>query len=146
MSVHIKNLEADPFADSFSHPLDERPYRMVVFSGFDQNHAPVYWVAGTTSAVMNAKNALSAAIKLHEGNCFFCSKTAKLTIDHAIPLSRGGTDALSNLLVSCESGNKKKGAKPIEKHDSLAARRWLKAVMAQNRQRLDRINGVSTSP
>jgi hypothetical protein len=85
MSVHIKNLEADPFADSFSHPLDERPYRMVVFSGFDRNHAPVYWVAGTTSAVMNAKNALSAAIKLHEGNCFFCSKTAKLTIDHAIP-------------------------------------------------------------
>jgi HNH endonuclease len=141
MTVHVKNLEADPYADSFSHPLDERPYRMVVFSGFDQNHVPVYWVAGTSNAVMNAKNALSAAIKHHEGHCFFCAKTDKLTIDHAIPISRGGTDALSNLLVSCEPCNKKKSAKPIETHDPVAARRWLKAIMAQNRQRLDRING-----
>jgi hypothetical protein len=140
MSLFVKNLEADPFADSFSHPLDERPYRMIVFSGFDQNYTPVYWVVGTTNAVMNAKNALKEAIKQHEGNCFFCGKTAKLTVDHATPQSRGGTDALSNLLVSCEPCNKKKGAKPIEKHDPVAARRWFKAVVAQNRRQLDRIN------
>jgi HNH endonuclease len=143
MSLAVKNLEADPFADAFSHPLDERPYRMVVFSGFDQNHTPVYWVAGTTKAVMNAKNALKEAIEIHEGNCFFCGKNAKLNVDHVIPTSRGGTDALSNLLVSCEPCNKKKAAKPIEKHDATAARRWFKAVAAQSRRQLDRANGTA---
>ena len=140
MSLAVKNLEADPFADSFSHPLDERPYRMVVFSGFDHNSAPVYWVAGTTRAVMNARNALKEAILIHEGSCFFCGKTAKLTVDHVVPVCRGGSDALSNLLVSCEPCNKQKAATPIEKHNAVAARRWFKAVVAQSRRQLDRIN------
>ncbi len=139
MSLQVKNFEVDPFVDSFSHPLDERPYRMVVFSGFDQNHVPVYWVAGTTNAVLNAKNALSGAVKLHGGNCFFCAKDEKLTIDHVIPTSRGGDEGLANLLVSCEPCNKKKAAKAIERFDAKAARRWLTAVMQQNRRRIDRI-------
>jgi 5-methylcytosine-specific restriction endonuclease McrA len=50
--------------------------------------------------------------------CLWCSK--KLTpksfcLDHSIPLSRGGTFALSNLSVPCSSCNGKKGnLKPDE--------------------------------
>ena len=139
MSLHVKDFEVDPFVDSFSHPLDERPYRMVVFSGFDQNNAPVYWVAGTTDSVANAKNALSSAVKLYGGNCFFCAKTEKLTIDHVIPQSRGGAETLTNLIVSCDPCNKRKNARAIERFDPKAARRWLTAVLQQNRRRIDRI-------
>ena len=38
-----------------------------------------------------------------------CSVTRDLTIDHVVPLSRGGTDEVSNLCFLCRSHNSKKG-------------------------------------
>jgi len=40
-----------------------------------------------------------------------CSIDENLTIDHIIPLSRGGTDELSNLRFLCKSHNSQKGDK-----------------------------------
>jgi hypothetical protein len=40
-----------------------------------------------------------------------CGQTTELTIDHIVPLSRGGTDELSNLRFLCPSHNSSKGDK-----------------------------------
>lgn len=42
--------------------------------------------------------------------CGYSPRTAKhLQIDHVIPVSRGGTDALDNLVVACGRCNRSKG-------------------------------------
>jgi len=50
--------------------------------------------------------------------CFYCGVQGKLTIDHDVPLSRGGTDYIDNILPACRScnsrKNKKTGAEFIE--------------------------------
>jgi hypothetical protein len=43
--------------------------------------------------------------------CVFCKTEKKITIDHIIPLSKGGTNDLSNLQFLCHSCNSKKSAK-----------------------------------
>lgn len=41
--------------------------------------------------------------------CIACGATKELTLDHRIPISRGGTNADSNLQTMCVSCNKAKG-------------------------------------
>ena len=53
--------------------------------------------------------------------CTYCGKTlntaldpaANPTVDHIVPSSRGGTAALSNLVLACRSCNSSKGARSI---------------------------------
>lgn len=46
--------------------------------------------------------------------CQYCGATRKLTIDHVIPKSKGGSDDWDNLVVACSSCNIKKGDKYLE--------------------------------
>lgn len=46
-----------------------------------------------------------------EWRCRFCGTEERLSIDHIVPLSRGGTNDLDNLQTLCRSCNSKKGAK-----------------------------------
>jgi len=61
-----------------------------------------------------------------EVKCAYCDKVGKvimtnnswvqfagLTIDHKIPLSKGGPDTADNIVLSCKSCNSKKGAKSL---------------------------------
>jgi 5-methylcytosine-specific restriction endonuclease McrA len=41
--------------------------------------------------------------------CFNCGSTNRLTIDHIIPLSRGGTHSIGNLMTLCSQCNFSKG-------------------------------------
>lgn len=56
--------------------------------------------------------------KLNIGECSYCEnkfEKEELTMDHIVPLSRGGTSAKSNIVVSCkECNNKKKYLTPAE--------------------------------
>ncbi len=49
--------------------------------------------------------------KLSRGICHYCgheTKPAQLTMDHVVPLSRGGRSSKSNLVASCKDCNTKK--------------------------------------
>lgn len=46
----------------------------------------------------------------HKGKCVYCGSTDTIQIDHVRPVSRGGSDDITNLVPACQSCNKAKGA------------------------------------
>ena len=56
--------------------------------------------------------------KLQQGVCHYCGKkvgAANLTMDHVIPVSRGGTSTKGNVVPCCKDcNNAKKSATPAE--------------------------------
>jgi 5-methylcytosine-specific restriction protein A len=60
-------------------------------------------------------NRLSRALRLG-GQCLACGTRTDLTVDHLIPLSMGGTHALTNLRVLCRSCHASIGAKSASPH------------------------------
>ena len=48
---------------------------------------------------------------VHTGKCHYCGKTfdpQELTMDHVVPLSRGGASTKGNIVASCKSCNNDK--------------------------------------
>ncbi|MFC1863975.1 HNH endonuclease [Thermodesulfobacteriota bacterium] len=56
--------------------------------------------------------------KTREGKCYYCNREVgkpELTMDHIVPLSRGGKSKKGNIVPACkECNNKKKYLLPIE--------------------------------
>ena len=56
--------------------------------------------------------------QIGSGTCYYCHEKFKqegLTMDHIVPIIRGGTSAKSNIVVSCKACNsKKKYFTPVE--------------------------------
>lgn len=46
--------------------------------------------------------------------CEYCGSTEKLTLDHIIPVSRGGPNTLENVTIACKSCNSSKNNKTLE--------------------------------
>lgn len=49
--------------------------------------------------------------KLNQGVCYYCEQKfppAELTMDHLIPLARGGASSKNNLVTACKACNNKK--------------------------------------
>jgi 5-methylcytosine-specific restriction endonuclease McrA len=61
-------------------------------------------------------NEWKTLLERFENRCAYCRKEFinKLEPDHVIPISRGGTNSISNILPCCRSCNAKKGAKLLE--------------------------------
>lgn len=54
--------------------------------------------------------------------CQYCGRSAPevvLQVDHIIPVAKGGTDELMNLITSCDDCNQGKGAVPLDSRDML---------------------------
>ena len=52
--------------------------------------------------------------KLQSKTCFYCKKTfclKDLTMDHKVPIVKGGKSQKSNVVVSCKKCNTQKGTK-----------------------------------
>lgn len=56
--------------------------------------------------------------RLGEGLCYYCGEKfakAELTMDHVVPISRGGKSTKHNCVVCCKACNSKKGHQlPVE--------------------------------
>jgi 5-methylcytosine-specific restriction endonuclease McrA len=56
--------------------------------------------------------------KCSEGKCHYCERevpSGQLTMDHIVPIIRGGRSTKNNIVTSCkECNNKKKHSLPIE--------------------------------
>jgi len=52
-------------------------------------------------------------LKASKGCCYWCGKRSKPTMDHVLPLSKGGQHTAENVVVSCMSCNLKKYAKIV---------------------------------
>ena len=61
-----------------------------------------------------SKQSVSNLFESVNGRCVYCGAKADLTLDHVVPLSRGGTHTLENLVGACFSCNSSKGNKLIE--------------------------------
>ena len=59
--------------------------------------------------------------KISEGRCYYCglqTSPAQLTMDHVVPLVRGGLSTKNNLVACCKECNtKKKTMLPLEWQD-----------------------------
>lgn len=44
----------------------------------------------------------------HDNRCYYCQQRKPLTMDHVVPLSRGGQHSIGNLLPACSSCNSSK--------------------------------------
>lgn len=47
-------------------------------------------------------------VNRQRGLCFYCGKYERLTMDHVVPLCRGGRHAIANIVGACGSCNKSK--------------------------------------
>lgn len=60
--------------------------------------------------VFTAKE-FNALCKKYDNKCVKCGKDGKLTIDHVIPLSLGGSNSIDNIQPLCQSCNSRKHKK-----------------------------------
>jgi len=63
--------------------------------------------------------------KLEEGRCYYCARpfeASQLTMDHLVPLARGGKSTRTNCVCACKTCNsKKKYLLPIEWQEYLSS-------------------------
>lgn len=57
------------------------------------------------------KESVSARFDYYGNRCYYCNCEGKLTIEHRIPISKGGTNYPANIVPACRSCNSKKGSK-----------------------------------
>jgi 5-methylcytosine-specific restriction endonuclease McrA len=61
-------------------------------------------------------------------SCAYCGAVAKITIDHVVPLAKGGTHEIENLLPCCQSCNSSKNCTPLkswyQSKDFFSQDRW----------------------
>ena len=62
-----------------------------------------------------SNNEWSALLQKYENRCLCCKRSdVKLTIDHVVPISKGGTNTIDNVQPLCQSCNSRKNAKYID--------------------------------
>ena len=69
---------------------------------------------GLTTGTMNVGTLLDdERVKFASRGCCYCGREEKLTLDHLVPVSRGGSDAIVNIVWACQSCNSSKGGRDL---------------------------------
>ena len=117
-----------------AHPLQESPYNLIAYTRPDGNGTPLYRVAEEAKE-MGAPEALKRAFERFGARCFHCQEplppqklSQHCNRDHLRPLKLGGRSYLHNLVVTCGSCNRRKGAKDIVTFAPERGAEYLKAL------------------
>lgn len=63
----------------------------------------------------------TALCEAYDYRCVYCGREEKLTADHAVPLGRGGSNWIANILPACRSCNSRKRNRTAEEFLALKA-------------------------
>jgi 5-methylcytosine-specific restriction endonuclease McrA len=63
-----------------------------------------------------------ALLKQYEGRCAYCGSTERIEADHRIPICRGGSNDIGNILPACRSCNRRKHRKTEDEFRALLER------------------------
>ncbi|MBU1028512.1 MAG: HNH endonuclease [Nanoarchaeota archaeon] len=71
--------------------------------------------AAITGAIADLTDKQWKWIKMvYENRCVYCNRQMKrITMDHILPLSRGGIHTMNNIVPACQSCNSKKNTKTV---------------------------------
>lgn len=71
-----------------------------------------------------------AVLDFYEHTCLCCGEQGKVTVDHVVPLARGGSNGIENLQPLCQSCNSRKNATTIDYRDPYLHEQLLEAMAA----------------
>ena len=73
-----------------------------------------YWQKYRSLKVANSFEINNSEIeKLYKSDCFYCGAPEDITLDHVVPLSRGGRHSIGNIVPACGKCNYSKNNKTI---------------------------------
>jgi 5-methylcytosine-specific restriction endonuclease McrA len=81
--------------------------------------------------------------------CVYCGADKPLEGDHIVPLSRGGSNALTNLATACRPCNLSKGSSTLEEWRARRGRRrasYLQALKQANEPKPIEAQATSSEP
>lgn len=106
---HRREKLAYQSAYSASHKKEARVYRKAHLDEIVVRNRNRYSLLHATGTRI-ARSQWEAIKRAYGGRCAYCHGTAKrLTMDHFIPLSRGGIHTVSNIVPACGHCNSSKG-------------------------------------
>lgn len=76
----------------------------------DHVHKRRAWISGTQAETITAK-CWNEVLEYFDNRCGYCGVQGKMSKDHVIPLSKGGSHTLDNLVPACLHCNKTKQAR-----------------------------------
>lgn len=77
----------------------------------ERRRARILGVGGTFTA-----KEFRALMEAHEFTCVYCGELKTLGPDHVLPISRGGSNNIENILPACKSCNCSKGTKTLDEY------------------------------
>lgn len=83
---------------------------------------------------------------LSGGTCLCCGKDEDITVDHVVPLTRGGTNWINNIQPLCRSCNSSKGNRDFTDYRSGNVWMWVKAMMWEVLSEKGRLNWTHDNP
>ncbi len=107
---HRRRKDAERHAKQ-AHPVAPERQR---HRGADRRSA-AYAPTRSNAREPGARAGLSDAVwrlirEMYDGRCYYCGKAGKkLHKEHRVPLARGGSNDISNIVPSCEPCNRRKG-------------------------------------
>lgn len=72
-----------------------------------------------------------ALLVYHAGRCAYCGSTERIEADHRIPLHRGGSNAIDNILPACRHCNRRKHRRTEEEFRALLQAERALAVLKE---------------
>lgn len=95
-----------------------REHKRLKDSEYQKSHPEVYRASAARRKARIRQNGIYAISqkelrKIYASPCIYCGSTKRIEADHVIPIARGGTHSIGNLVPACKSCNASKQERTI---------------------------------